>query len=575
MNRPFAAVVIAFALLVVAEVSVAQSFTEDFSIWPVDLRINGTVITCTGPEIAPTIVAKFIDNGGGKDGKFVAVWLDMGFDGKSFESPLDSSNDSSEKQSEDRQSEFKKFGHDKPLDEFDETEFRSLNEAVATASGVLLFSSRVLEQDGAKWLSQSSSQLHRIITDGGAVCGVGPVVSHFGKFRSESIRASTRLDKGLNLIPDAIVYGGYEDKLERPVMNSGIAMEPLCVGIGIPENTGAILQGRKFRAYGDQKVVFAITANDRQSYRVQRLAQSTGRRSNPYKTVVDLTAWRRDAIERQLPAFPPAKSPNPVVENGTLFIVGGGGMPRGMMSEFVEMAGGDDAQLIYVPCTESKTVAENPGIVRQWKAMGVASAQVIHTKDRNRANSNEAFLKPLEKATGIWFGGGRQWNFVDSYYGTQAHKLMKGVLKRGGVIGGSSAGASVQGSYLARANPVANFDIMAAGYERGLGFLNGVAIDQHFSQRGRQKDMTQLADRYPQLLGIGIDEGTAIKVQGSIAQVVGRGKVFFYDRRQPVIPGQDDFLALESGSKFDLVERKVVEQDAAETDSDSAPSGNR
>ena len=167
----------------------------------------------------------------------------------------------------------------------------------------------------------------------------------------------------------------------------------------------------------------------------------------------------------------------------------------------------------------------------------------------------------MKKATGVWFGGGRQWNFADSYYGTEAHQLMKDVLARGGVIGGSSAGASIQGGYLARANPVANFDIMAPGYERGLGFLPGVAIDQHFTQRGRQKDMTQLADRYPQLLGIGIDESTAIRVQGSKAEVVGNGKVFFYDRRKPVVPGEKDYLALSKGQSLDLQKREVIEED--------------
>ncbi|MEM7785997.1 MAG: cyanophycinase, partial [Planctomycetota bacterium] len=203
-------------------------------------------------------------------------------------------------------------------------------------------------------------------------------------------------------------------------------------------------------------------------------------------------------------------------------------------------------------------------IVEQWKRMGVASATTFHTKDRSKANNDKEFLAIMKKATGVWFGGGRQWNFADSYYGTESHRLMKAVLAKGGVIGGSSAGASIQGGYLARANPVANFDIMAPGYERGLGFLPGVAIDQHFSQRGRQKDMTQLANRYPQLLGIGIDETTAIRVQGSIADVIGKGKVFFYDRRNPVIPGKDDYTSLSAGQHFDLVERKVIEESSSE-----------
>lgn len=187
------------------------------------------------------------------------------------------------------------------------------------------------------------------------------------------------------------------------------------------------------------------------------------------------------------------------------------------------------------------------------------NATFIHTKDRDQANSDDDFLAPLRDATGIYFGGGRQWNFADSYYGTEAHRLMKEVLDRGGVIAGSSAGASIQGRYLARATPIGNSRIMAFGYERGgLGFLDGVAIDQHFTQRRRYQDMTGLVKRYPQLLGIGIDESTAIMVRKSNAQVIGRGKVHFYDRNQPVSPGEPDYVALTAGSEYDLVKRQVL-----------------
>ncbi|MBM3967810.1 MAG: peptidase S51 [Planctomycetes bacterium] len=210
-------------------------------------------------------------------------------------------------------------------------------------------------------------------------------------------------------------------------------------------------------------------------------------------------------------------------------IVGGGGMPDGLMARFVEIAGGKDAKLIYVPCLEDDDATREAGTLNVWKGMGVQQCSMIHTKNRVRANEDDAFLEPLKSATGIWFGGGRQWNLADSYYGTKAHQLMLDVVAKGGIVGGSSAGASIQGNYLARATPIENFRIMAPGYERGgLGFIRGVAIDQHFSQRGRQKDLRSLVQTYPQMLGIGIDEATAIIVRKSTAEVVGTGRVFFY-----------------------------------------------
>jgi cyanophycinase len=176
-----------------------------------------------------------------------------------------------------------------------------------------------------------------------------------------------------------------------------------------------------------------------------------------------------------------------------------------------------------------------------------------------RADSDWEFLEPLRQARGIWFGGGRQWNFVDSYQNTMSHKLMHNVLARGGVIGGTSAGASIQGDYMPRGDPLGNLNIIAEGYERGLGFLTGVAIDQHFTQRKRHPDMSFLVRTYPQLLGIGIDEATALVVQSHLAEVVGRGEVAFYDKQRNIEDGERDYVTGRSGSRFDLKLRQLLD----------------
>jgi cyanophycinase len=529
------------AVLVLPHASFAQDFTESFDIWPLDLKINGTVIACSGPKIDETVKERFKRSSKGEDGKVVALWLD---DESKTDATMSLLGDNSVQFDSDSNA----LG-----------QIKEIKESIRDASGVLICSSDSLSSQSNKMLDQLRSSLKELVHREGAVCVVGPAISSLGSFRHDVMDEMSLLTEDLGLVPDGILYWAYMDDADRQKMYGALASKPHSVAIGIPKNTALVLRGRKCRTLGEQKVSFAISANERQPYRVQHLADVSGKRASPYDSVVDLTAWRRDAIERQLPVFPAARPPEPVVQKGTLFIVGGGGMPKGLMAEMVELAGGKQAHMVYVPCTEIETVSEKQRIVTQWEKMGVASAKVFHTKDRTKANSDKGFLETMENATGVWFGGGRQWNFADSYYGTEAHRLMKQVLAKGGVIGGSSAGASIQGGYLARANPVANFDIMAAGYERGLGFLPGVAIDQHFSQRGRQKDMTQLADRYPQLLGIGIDEGTAIRVTGSHADVIGKGRVFFYDRRKTVVAGEDDFTALSKGQAFDLIEREPIE----------------
>jgi cyanophycinase-like exopeptidase len=100
--------------------------------------------------------------------------------------------------------------------------------------------------------------------------------------------------------------------------------------------------------------------------------------------------------------------------------------------------------------------------------------------------------------------------------------------------------------------------MMADGYERGLGFLPGAAVDQHFTQRGRQPDMTGVMLRHPQLLGIGIDEGTALVVRGSIGEVMGAGQVAFYDYRNGPPAAEPDYTAAKAGERYDLAERKPV-----------------
>jgi cyanophycinase len=326
----------------------------------------------------------------------------------------------------------------------------------------------------------------------------------------------------------------------------------------ITKGNSWVLQGRKAMLYGPGTASTWVGRGEYTEEFFTRIqARSQSNRNEPESYLLDWTQWRRLAIERTLERFPPQEQQAPRVPNGSLVIVGGGGMPPGLMQKFVQLAGGPDARIVYVPCAEEDDMSSDTRLVEVWKQMGAKSALLLHTKDRRVADQDPMFLDPLKDATGIWFGGGRQWNLADSYYGTQAHRLMKQVLDRGGVIGGSSAGASIQGNYLARATPIENVRIMAPGYERGgLGFLSGVAIDQHFTERRRQKDLMSLVDTYPQMLGIGIDESTAILVKESQAEVIGLGKVTFNwkDEHQTQI---QEFIG-NQGDCFDLANRSQI-----------------
>ncbi|MBK5292546.1 MAG: cyanophycinase [Acidobacteriia bacterium] len=236
---------------------------------------------------------------------------------------------------------------------------------------------------------------------------------------------------------------------------------------------------------------------------------------------------------------------------GALVVAGGGDLPEAIVKKFIELAGGVDSPVVVIP-----TAGESAGYSAGWKGAdflrkaGCKQVTVLHTQSRTEADSLP-FVAPLRKAKGVWFPGGRQWRLVDSYLHTRTQRELEKVLERGGVIGGTSAGATIQGSYLVRGAREGNTVMMAPGYEAGFGYLRNVAVDQHLIKRRREKDLEAVIVAHPELLGIGIDEGTAIIVQGDVLEVMGASKVAIYEAGKP-------YYFLPALERFDLRTRQRV-----------------
>lgn len=523
--------------------SFGQIFDERFQDWPVEVKIGGKVLVAGETESSP-LIARLLS----EEERFRPTAILLGADV--------AANSVQELQ--------QLFPRKKSLLQPQKEWNAALLENLLEDSPiVVLGNTKELTEAEVTAFSSVRNQFSDFIRGGGTLVALGPVSKILSAAFMAGSEDELHFQTGLALIPDVILETNYDDRGNRESLLATLAERPRSVGIGLAERTALILSGRKIRVAGSGQATFLVAGNKTKKPRVQALREFQGRTRNMESVLLDLTQWRREAIDRTLAPFPTSEPRPPIVENGTLIIVGGGGTPRGLTRKMVELAGGlQEARLVYIPCSENDTVGTMQRTVENWKRMGVKHATYIHNKDRNKANTDEEFLKPLKEATGLYFGGGRQWNFSDSYYGTKAHELMKDVLKRGGVIMGSSAGASIQGRYLARATPIGNHKIIAFGYERGgLGFLDGVAIDQHFTQRNRFGDLTHLKKQYPQLLGIGIDESTAIVVQKSSAQVVGRGRVFFYDRKSAEDSDQPDYTALSEGAVYDLVQRAIIKKE--------------
>ncbi len=216
-------------------------------------------------------------------------------------------------------------------------------------------------------------------------------------------------------------------------------------------------------------------------------------------------------IPRLFADGPPAELPGPLV------IVGGGGVPAEAREAFVTLAGKDKAKIVVVPTAsgDADDPAQAEGYLKPWRALGPASVQLLHTRDRTTAD-DPAFVKPLADATAVWFSGGDQSRITAAYKGTRFEDELRKLHARGGVIGGTSAGAAVL------SDPMITGGTTAAGTGHGFGLLPGFVIDQHFVARNRRKRLAGVVAAHPGLVGLGIDEGTAVIARGRTLRVVGK-----------------------------------------------------
>jgi cyanophycinase len=264
-------------------------------------------------------------------------------------------------------------------------------------------------------------------------------------------------------------------------------------------------------------------------------------------------------------------------EKGSLIIIGGGLITPEIWAKFTELSGGEEkASIVVITAASGDSAAFNTKAVDVVKKeTKIKNVILLHTNDLAEANS-EKFVSSLKKATGVFFVGGRQWRIADSYLNTLTHQAFFEVLERGGVIAGTSAGASIQGSFLWRGD-TKGAQILVGDHTQGLGFLRNSVIDQHLLKRNRQFDLVTIIQNNPQLIGIGLDESTAILVQKDTFEVMGKSYVAIYDYNtiqgkgsKHTIEDKEDFTAsngpfffLHEGQKYDLGSRTVIKEKTA------------
>jgi cyanophycinase len=268
------------------------------------------------------------------------------------------------------------------------------------------------------------------------------------------------------------------------------------------------------------------------------------------------------------PSYPGAK--------GTLFIIGGGDRPESMMRRFVDLAGRfGSGKIVIFPMASSEPAETGARLADEFKGLGAKDAE-FHILTREQALAGEG-LQFLDDPGAVFFSGGDQARQMDVLRGTPIHRRLLELYDEGCVMAGTSAGAAVMsevmitGDEKRKVEEGHEFETLEAGNVvtvEGLGFLKTVIIDQHFVTRKRHNRLISLLAEHPRLLGVGIDEETAIIVgPNERFEVVGNHNVVVYDPTQAsvtVTPSRSIGFCglimhvLLAGDRFDLEKREVV-----------------
>ena len=283
--------------------------------------------------------------------------------------------------------------------------------------------------------------------------------------------------------------------------------------------------------------------------------------------------------EKDGSASPVASAPVRQVCQGPVLPIGGAEErePGGeILERFVALAGGDEARIAVVPTASGEPQESGERYVTLFGKMGAASADWLRVEQRPDANADAA-LELLAGATGIFITGGDQARLVELLAGTRVMECIRERNADGVVVAGTSAGASivaghalVGGSGVAPSNDAAARKGMVE-LSAGFGLLQDVVIDQHFSQRGRLGRLLAAFAANPGLLGIGLDEDTAVLIDregiletmgsGMVTIVDGREAVSDYFERQPgevLTVGRSSLHVLGPGRRFDLNTRQPL-----------------
>ena len=249
---------------------------------------------------------------------------------------------------------------------------------------------------------------------------------------------------------------------------------------------------------------------------------------------------------------------------GKLIIIGGGSIPDSLFSFFANYMGGKDQPIVYIPtATTDEEYIQNVEHLIKFSSRGYTNLSTIHTRDKKEVD-NPKNIELMRNAKGLFFGGGDQQLIADAYAGTKLYDEFIALLNRGGVIMGTSAGATIMGSLMVGGD--ARDDISKKyNFNPAFSFMTNTALDQHVLARNRQFDLVSVIENYHGTLGIGMDESTAIIVEAGQFKVWGNSYAMLYDPKDWAAQKKKwgavlkPFKMMASGSSFNFVTREIID----------------
>ena len=275
---------------------------------------------------------------------------------------------------------------------------------------------------------------------------------------------------------------------------------------------------------------------------------------------------------------PVPTSPDPA-GRGHLLIVGGGPIPRDVTRRFVELASLRGKARIAVLPMASAVASTGPEKVAELQSLGADAFVLVITRSNANSDSVQALLS---SATAVWFPGGDQSRITAAMTGTRSAQTLREAFLRGASIGGTSAGAAVMTATMITGDerrlggrrPPSDSSQAYITIDRenvvttpGLGLLEGAIVDQHFVRRKRQNRLVSLVLEQPDLIGVGIDESTALLVRpAGTWEILGESVALIFDARPGRVTSRSEPLGaadvrmhvLPAGSLFEPASGRVI-----------------